>query len=245
MLTEEARVNLSELSVLPWEPGVKGRFNALCEAYEAGRKDGRAATSRSDAAGELARADLQPLIEEIIECTDMVYGPPSEVSGICKIKDDLRAYSGPLGIIRRMALKARDALLAAPAATPTDAIRSVLAECADWLESRPDYTEGDAATASRAREALAATPPVGPALEWAKIAKSCDWEVAVPGARVTLIALINGQWILNCYGLPDLNEKFDAVGHVEAQAEAEARLRAFFAAGLSAFSGATATGEQR
>jgi hypothetical protein len=35
-----------------------------------------------------------------------------------------------------------------------DALREALEECVDWLESRPDFTEGDAVTASRARVAL-------------------------------------------------------------------------------------------
>ncbi len=38
------------------------------------------------------------------------------------------------------------------------ALRQALDECAAWLESRPDYTEGDAATSSMARGVLAAIP---------------------------------------------------------------------------------------
>lgn len=47
----------------------------------------------------------------------------------------------------------RDALAAQNAR-----LREALAECAEWLESRPDYTEGDAATSSMARGLLAETP---------------------------------------------------------------------------------------
>lgn len=36
-------------------------------------------------------------------------------------------------------------------------LREALKECAAWLESRPDYTEGDAATASMARALLSRT----------------------------------------------------------------------------------------
>ena len=36
-----------------------------------------------------------------------------------------------------------------------DNVADALVECAEWLESRPDYTDGDAATSSRARGALA------------------------------------------------------------------------------------------
>ena len=41
--------------------------------------------------------------------------------------------------------------------TGCDGLREAAIEAADWLELRPDYTEGDAATASRLRAALAPT----------------------------------------------------------------------------------------
>lgn len=45
------------------------------------------------------------------------------------------------------------ALLAAAKSLPE--LARALEECAGWLETRPDYTEGDAATAASARTALA------------------------------------------------------------------------------------------
>ena len=39
--------------------------------------------------------------------------------------------------------------------TENAGLQGMLWECIEWLESRPDYTEGDAATSSKARAALA------------------------------------------------------------------------------------------
>lgn len=54
-------------------------------------------------------------------------------------------------------VKASDVRALLAVAREVVALREALSECADWLETRPDATEGDAATASRARAKLKET----------------------------------------------------------------------------------------
>jgi chromosome segregation ATPase len=103
------------------------------------------------------RIDLGQRLSVANKRIDQLMAANSAVEGrLAQAKDALAAAEDKAKRFMAGWDKATDRALAAH--EQADRLRRVLGECIDWLESRPDYTEGDAATASRARAALGEAP---------------------------------------------------------------------------------------